>query len=50
MYCLRDRIYAYQADNETVANVAEDIFTGGGVVLSEAALEVAHGSETRDLT
>jgi hypothetical protein len=42
--------YTYQSDNETVANVGEGIFTGSGVVLSEAALEVTHGSETRDLT
>lgn len=40
----------YQADNETVANVAEGIFTGGSVVLGEAHLEVGHGCETRDLT
>lgn len=40
----------YQADNQTVANVTESIFSGGGIVLSEALLEIDHGSETRDLT
>jgi hypothetical protein len=40
----------YQTNNETVADVTEGIFTGSSIVLSEALLEVDHGSETRDLT
>lgn len=40
----------YQADNQTVANVAENILAGGGIILSEAFFEIDHGSETRDLT
>lgn len=40
----------YQTNNETVADVAESIFTSGSIVLSKAHLEVAHGGEARDLT
>ena len=40
----------YQTDNETVTDVAEDIFIGGSVVFGETRLEVNHGGETRDLT
>jgi hypothetical protein len=43
-------VKTYQTNDETVANVAEDIFARGLVVLGEALLEVGHGSETGDLT
>lgn len=43
------RRVTYQTDNETIADVTEDIFTGSSF-LSETLLEVGHGSETRDLT
>lgn len=39
----------HQTDNETIANVTENIFTMS-ILLSEALLEVDHRSETRDLT
>ena len=39
-----------KTDNKTVADVAEDVFPGSGIVLGETHLEIGHSGETGDLT
>jgi hypothetical protein len=45
-----ERGTTYQTNNETIANVAEGVFSGCGIVFGEARLEISHAGETRDLT